>query len=47
MFTDSKRFLDVIVNNCTPSERHLMIDNKDIRETYETQKISKVVIVRS
>ena len=47
MFTDSKSLFDVIVKNSTTAERRLMIDIKDVRESYEQLKISNVGFVRS
>ena len=47
MLTDSRSLFDVIVKNSTTSERRLMIDIKDVRESYEHQLISNVGFVRS
>ena len=47
MMTDSRSLFDVIVRNSNTSERRLMIDIKDVRESYESQKISNVGFVRS
>ena len=47
IMTDSRSLFDVIVRNSTTSDRRLMIDIKDVRESYESQKISHVGFVRS
>ena len=47
MLTDSRSLFDVIVKNSTTAERRLMIDIKDVRESYEQQLISNVGFVRS
>lgn len=41
-FTDSRCLLDVVTNNTTTTEKHLMIDVQSIRGEYERRDIKDV-----
>lgn len=47
MFTNSKSPFNVIVMKYTTAERRLMIDIKEVHESYENLKISHVGFVHS